>query len=380
MKRLTCEMCGSTDIMKQDGVFVCQTCGCKYSLEEAKKMMVEGTVEVQGTVKVDNSAFVAKYLANARRARSKEDWEETEKYYNMVEQNDPSNIEAIFYSAFGKAKSSLVENDIYKRQQAFKVLTNCVSIIDDNYTVDKAAENETAIKEMSADILKMRHGSFVYTQWKNGYGIVTRTNEHETVTLFNVLDSQFIESLENIAAKDEQPYLYHLIIAHCESLISHGSLSEGYQSTWRRKKSNAVTKKAELDQKIRDAARREKAKRIEKYWDEHSEEKAALEAELVHVKAQIDATLAEIENIPGKEEIDSCQAQRKAMQEELESLGLFKAKQKKELQAQIDELYKKIRQMGNERQSQQETIRKTVLSPLYVRKKEIENEFAKDRV
>ena len=46
MKRLTCEMCGSTDLIKQDGVFVCQTCGCKYSIEEAKKMMVEGTVDV----------------------------------------------------------------------------------------------------------------------------------------------------------------------------------------------------------------------------------------------------------------------------------------------------------------------------------------------
>lgn len=44
MKQLTCEMCGSTDLMKQDGVFVCQSCGTKYSVEEAKKMMVEGNV------------------------------------------------------------------------------------------------------------------------------------------------------------------------------------------------------------------------------------------------------------------------------------------------------------------------------------------------
>ena len=81
MKQLTCEMCGSTDMTKQDGVYVCQTCGMKYSVEEAKKLMIEGTVDVQGTVKVDNSAFVEKYLANARRAKMKEDWEEVEKYY-----------------------------------------------------------------------------------------------------------------------------------------------------------------------------------------------------------------------------------------------------------------------------------------------------------
>ena len=96
-------MCGSTELIKQDGLFVCKFCGCKYTVEEAKKMMVEGTVDVQGTVKVDNSAFVQKYLANARRALGKEDWEEVEKYYNMVEQNVPNNMEAVFFSSFGKA-------------------------------------------------------------------------------------------------------------------------------------------------------------------------------------------------------------------------------------------------------------------------------------
>ena len=71
MNQLTCEMCGGTDLIKQDGVFVCQNCGMKYSVEEAKKMMIEGTVDVQGTVKVDNSAFVQKCLSNARRAYGK---------------------------------------------------------------------------------------------------------------------------------------------------------------------------------------------------------------------------------------------------------------------------------------------------------------------
>lgn len=37
MAMIKCEMCGSTDIIKQDGVFVCQSCGIKYSPEEAKK-------------------------------------------------------------------------------------------------------------------------------------------------------------------------------------------------------------------------------------------------------------------------------------------------------------------------------------------------------
>lgn len=103
MKKVVCEMCGNPDLIKQDGVFVCQYCGCKYSVEEVKRMMIEGTVEVQGTVKVDNCAFVQKHLANARRAYEKEDWEEVEKYYNMVEKNVPNNMEAVFFSSFGRA-------------------------------------------------------------------------------------------------------------------------------------------------------------------------------------------------------------------------------------------------------------------------------------
>ena len=231
MKKLTCEMCGSTDLMKQDGVFVCQCCGMKYSVEDAKKMMIEGTVDVQGTVKVDNSAFVEKYLANARRAKQKEDWEETEKYYNMVEQNDPTNIEAIFYSSYGKAKRSLVESDLYKRQAAFKVLQNCVSIIDDNFDIQNEEENKQVIEQISADIFGMACSDYVYNQRKNGYGIVVWTDKMETVTLFNNLGREFMITLENIAAKfsnedkHKKVYYYKIALKHAEYILNFGKLA-----------------------------------------------------------------------------------------------------------------------------------------------------------
>ena len=54
MNRIFCEVCNSNDLIKQDGVFVCQSCGTKYSLEEIKKQLVEiaGPVQVVG---VDNA-------------------------------------------------------------------------------------------------------------------------------------------------------------------------------------------------------------------------------------------------------------------------------------------------------------------------------------
>ena len=91
MKQLICEMCGSNDLLKQDGVFVCQTCGTKYSVEEAKKMMVEGTVEVKGTVKVDNVDSIENYIKLAQAAYSSKNYPESEQYANKIIEIDPNN-------------------------------------------------------------------------------------------------------------------------------------------------------------------------------------------------------------------------------------------------------------------------------------------------
>lgn len=41
MKTIKCEMCGSNDVIKSEGYYVCQSCGTKYSVEEAKKLLIE---------------------------------------------------------------------------------------------------------------------------------------------------------------------------------------------------------------------------------------------------------------------------------------------------------------------------------------------------
>lgn len=41
----TCELCGGTEFVKSDGMFVCQGCGTKYSPEEAQQLMKEEAPE-----------------------------------------------------------------------------------------------------------------------------------------------------------------------------------------------------------------------------------------------------------------------------------------------------------------------------------------------
>mgnify|MGYP004511433921 FL=1 len=205
MKKLVCELCGSDDIVKQEGCFVCQQCGTKYSIEEAKRMMMEGGDAAPGiTVKVDNSSFVERYLQNARRAKAKEDWEETEKYYNMVEQNEPTNIEAVFYSAYGKARTALISEDYYKKEAVFRVLQNTISVISDDFVVEKAEEEKPLLEQIKTDIAGLYKSNFVYNKTtKDG---VTTSNEAKIKELFTNTSIAFMNALDKVAAKlpDEQ--------------------------------------------------------------------------------------------------------------------------------------------------------------------------------
>lgn len=104
MQIITCEMCGSNDLIKKDGVFVCQHCGCKYSLEEAKKLIVDGPVEVTGTVSIkrDNLEHIKKL---GDEAYDRGDGEEAYKYYTEVVEADPSDYERKFKRMIASASN-----------------------------------------------------------------------------------------------------------------------------------------------------------------------------------------------------------------------------------------------------------------------------------
>ncbi len=90
-------MCGGNDLLKQDGVFVCQFCGCKYSIEEAKKLIVEGPIDVSGsTVKIDNKGEIENLLIRAQQFFENKEYDTAELYYNRVLDMEATNPEALF--------------------------------------------------------------------------------------------------------------------------------------------------------------------------------------------------------------------------------------------------------------------------------------------
>ncbi|MEE3494106.1 MAG: TFIIB-type zinc finger domain-containing protein [Butyrivibrio sp.] len=165
MKQLTCEMCGGTDLVKQDGLFVCQTCGTKYSVEEAKKMMIEGTVDVTGTVKVDNTDEIQNLYELARRAKNDNNSENAQKYYEKILIKDPSSWEANFYSTYYQSMNCKVG----QIGNAAIMISNCedtvLELIKNNVSDD--AERRKAVDEVAGRLISI--ANLLFSAAKNHY-------------------------------------------------------------------------------------------------------------------------------------------------------------------------------------------------------------------
>lgn len=165
MKQLTCEMCGGTDLVKQDGMFVCQSCGTKYSVEEARKMMIEGTVDVTGTVKVDSTDELQNLYELARRAKNDNNSENAQKYYGQIIVKDPSSWEANFYNTYYQS----VNCKLGEVGVAAVRVTNCedtvLKLIKDNVT--DSDEQRKAVDEVAAQSISI--STMLFNAYKNHY-------------------------------------------------------------------------------------------------------------------------------------------------------------------------------------------------------------------
>lgn len=159
-------MCGSTDLIKKDGVFVCQYCGTKYTVEEARKIMIDGTVDVSGsTVKLDTSKELDNLYQIARRAKDDNNSENAAKYYDMILVKDPTSWEASFYLVYFKA----LECKIAQIQSAAITISNCIDTVL-NLIKDYVSNRDEQILAVQEVTLRCVYISGVlYTGAKNHY-------------------------------------------------------------------------------------------------------------------------------------------------------------------------------------------------------------------
>ena len=153
MKALTCEMCGSTNLIKDGGVFVCQSCGTKYSVEEAKKMMIEGVVSVKGSVVVDNTSSIDNYLIMAKNASKAGNHLEAESYCNKIIEIDSQHCEAWLLKGTSAGWQSTLAN--IRLEETINCYNNALSFTSESNieTIKKSIHEELSL--LSSAITKL---------------------------------------------------------------------------------------------------------------------------------------------------------------------------------------------------------------------------------
>ena len=343
MKRLTCEMCGSTDLIKQDGVFVCQTCGCKYSIEEAQKMMVEGTVDVSGsTVKVDNERKIENLRTLADRAKAEGDTETAAKYFEELLKEDPNNWEANFYTIYYAAHNIKIAQIGSAANRVSNIIDTVYSLIKENlHTPD---EQKAAGREVAYAVANF--SSYLIPNATNNLGTTTESIDKavdEWLVPICLMNIHVGDSLVKYFGDYEIAEKAYAVVANFTGM----EITETGRQVMDLAKNRLIPIREEKEA-IAAATKR----RTEEYWACHEEERKQLEAQMEsllenrkHLNSQVEALSKEMDNVPSIAVRDEKQKVMGDLKEQLKSLGFFKGKEKKSIQARIDELKHEMEQL-----------------------------------
>ena len=147
MAAIICELCGSNDIQKQDGLFVCQHCGTKYTIEEARKLI--------GTVIIDNSQQIENLYALARRAKNNGNINDAAKYYAQIVTENPNDWEATFYSVYyASMRCTIAEIEIAAYNVSNSIDTT-FRLIKNNLSAEQWSDSYIEVFHKVSDLAKV---------------------------------------------------------------------------------------------------------------------------------------------------------------------------------------------------------------------------------
>lgn len=394
MKALVCEMCGSHNVVKQDGVFVCQACDTKYSVEEARKMMIEGSVQIDRSNEIENR------LTNIENEYSVGHMKECFQLCLELLNIDPDNVTAIIYKALADGWTSSTQNSKINStgielNRAIKIAAkNSKSVLEymipctlviasfkelcetmmDAYVqaLGTVIDNTNQIAKMTnAELNRLKKMDYTMVNYAMEQGEKSMARLRTAQNKLNESQKQTAKQIESILApfsnvvttvfnegRLDWVYTDEFIDMVCDQINSFKGLinkmSESIPIS-----SSAKSKYQSLPDEIIKMHSDRKAvlqkQMVDAYWAEHAEEKAALDAELNLIKKQIDSVNIQlnqinqeneggIENlnrrrndmVPAEFEQKQCDERINELQNQLNKLGIFKGKQKKEVQSQID--------------------------------------------
>lgn len=380
MKQMTCEMCGSKELLKQDGVFVCQTCGTKYSVEEARKMMIEGTV------KIDHTADIENRLKNAIQEYKQGDKDRAYTLFSEILNLDSDNYLAIFYKALADAWNSSISNP--RAILLFRQIKQVISLAQAKHPTAEeyskiAVEFFDALAPFTTAYLKMyyNYAQSMLKKSRQESELVMKISKG-SVSAYAIEQAEMHQKMAKKYSRDAEDFLNkectpavevlnHIAVAILKpiddpqkSTMQFYVTFEKYLNSYQEVvdafgtyvKPDIISQYKQLLQIAKHGKNIVKQARMEKYWEEHKEEKSALDAKLASVESQLkdatqrlntlegenNITLAKLQNerngaVPSDNDKRACEKRISEMESEYKSLGLFKGKEKKALMERIND-------------------------------------------
>lgn len=177
-KALICNMCHSNNMVLEDGFYVCQSCGTRYTKEEAKKL----TLELTGSVKIDHSEELQNLYKLARNARDINDYVSAQDYYNQALLKDPDNWEPNFFIVYCQEANTSPAG----------IITSTRKLLDNTKRVLYQLKNQAADDEETYYILRM----------------IVNLLSNTSRKMFQGLNNYFMHSLPQAATNDNKRQLY----------------------------------------------------------------------------------------------------------------------------------------------------------------------------
>lgn len=174
MASFNCKMCGGTiDYNASDRVITCEYCGCKYSIEEAKKSLQDGVADNN----YDNSIKLNPELENlyslARRAKENDDEALAAKYYEQITLQNPDDWEAVFFASFFRFQSIKIAEIRSTVSKFHNLSISVLDIIKKNAL--KIPDVSSAISEITYEYFELME--MLYSNSYKHYGNKLCTNE-----------------------------------------------------------------------------------------------------------------------------------------------------------------------------------------------------------
>ena len=167
MKKIVCELCEGTEFTKEGGFFVCHGCGTKYSLEEAKSMMVEvegaePAINAAPTASVSmgnpNQAQIDNILVLATTAYEAQNYAEAENYCNRAIE-----LDAMCYKAWnlkGKAVGWQSKIDSLRIEEAAHSFCKAIDFAPEEEKEDLKNQAVEELKKLGLALITLRKQRF----------------------------------------------------------------------------------------------------------------------------------------------------------------------------------------------------------------------------